>query len=305
MYEEFYGLRERPFTLLPDPAFLYPGQRHAMALSMLEYGLANGSGIMVVTGEVGAGKTTLLRHLLNQFDEQTVVGLISNTHHAFGELLEWVLLAFGLPCRGQSKAEMYQDFVAYLIEQYAQGRRTVLMVDEAQNMSARTLEELRVISNINADKDQVIQLVLAGQPELRETLRRPDLRQFAQRVGVDYHLEPFSAEETDAYIAHRLRVAGAEPALFEPAAMRFVHFQSGGVARLINALCDMALVYGYAAQCPRIGVELVHEVVRDRSRSDRLGLLNRPASTRAGHPGPSPADGGDPLSATLSGNGAG
>lgn len=272
MYERFYGFKERPFTLLPDPGFLFLSRRHAMALAMLEYGLANASGITVMTGEIGSGKTTLLRHLLNRLGADTSVGLISNTHHAFGELLEWVLLAYGLEFRGKSKAEMYRDMVDFMVGQYARGRRTLLIVDEAQNMDPPTLEELRVLSNVNADKDQVIQLVLVGQPELRGTLRRPELAQFAQRVATDYHLEPLEAGETDAYIRHRLGVAGGEPELFEPDARAFVHRQSGGVPRLINSLCDMALVYGYAAQSPRIGLELLEEVVEDRRRRDRVGL---------------------------------
>lgn len=275
MYEAFYGLREKPFTLLPDPSFLYLSKRHVMALTMLEYGLQNQAGIIVITGEIGSGKTTLVRHVLNQLGDDTVVGLISNTHAAFGELLEWVLLAFGLEFKGRSKAEMYQSFVEFMVEQYAHGRRTVLIVDEAQNMDARTLEELRVISNVNADKDQVIQLLLVGQPELRGTLRRPDLEQFAQRVSVDYHLAPFVPEETEAYISHRLQVAGGDPELFERLAKRFIHFQCRGTPRLINSLCDLSLVYGFAAQARSITVELVHEVVQDKNRSDAIGLRRR------------------------------
>ncbi len=275
MYLEFYGLREPPFTLQPDPGFLYLGKRHSMAYTLLEYGVLNRAPITVITGEIGAGKTTLLRHLLDNLEQESVtVGLISNTHRAFGNLLEWISLAYDLPFEERSEAALYRQFVDFLIREYAEGRRTVLIVDEAQNMDPATLEELRVISNVNADKDQVLQLILAGQPELRETLRRPELEQFAQRVSVDYHLSPLEPEETDAYIRHRLRVAGGDAELIEAAARRFIHHQAGGIPRLVNNLCETALVYGFAAQQKPVSAELVHEVVQDRIRNGG-GLLTR------------------------------
>jgi len=154
MYEAFYNLKEKPFTLLPDPGFLYLSKRHRMALTMLEYGLMNQAGFTVISGDIGAGKTTLIRHLLNNIDQEHTVGLISNTHRSFGELLQWVLLAFNLEHRDMDKVEMYRRFVDFIIDEYAHNRRTVLIIDEAQNMEAETLEELRMLSNINADKDQ-------------------------------------------------------------------------------------------------------------------------------------------------------
>ncbi|NNF16565.1 MAG: AAA family ATPase, partial [Gammaproteobacteria bacterium] len=170
MYEQFYKLDEKPFTLLPDPAFLYLGKKHQMALTMLQYGLANNSGFSVITGEIGSGKTTLIRRLLNEMDDDISVGLISNTHQSFGDLLQWVLMAFGLEHKGKEKVECYETFVNYVVEEYAGNKRTVLIIDEAQNLSIETLEELRMLSNINSDKNQVLQLILVGQPELRATL---------------------------------------------------------------------------------------------------------------------------------------
>ena len=266
MYETFYNLKEKPFTLLPDPGFLYLSNRHRMALTMLEYGLMNQAGFTVISGDIGAGKTTLIRHLLNNMDREHTVGLISNTHRSFGELLQWVLLAFNLEHRDMDKVEMYRRFVDFIIDEYAHNRRTVLIIDEAQNMEAETLEELRMLSNINADKDQALQVILVGQRELRETLRRPDLVQFAQRISVDYHLEPLSETDTAGYIRHRLEVAGGNPDIFTPAACNAIYHFSNGVPRLINLLCDTALVYGYAEQKQRIDAKLVADVAREKQQ---------------------------------------
>jgi general secretion pathway protein A len=266
MYETFYKLREKPFTLLPDPGFLFLSKKHRMALTLLEYGLMSQAGFTVISGDIGAGKTTLIRHLLDHMDREHTVGLISNTHCSFGELLQWILLAFNLEYANLDKVEMYRRFIDFIIDEYAHNRRVVLIVDEAQNMSAETLEELRMLSNVNADKDQALQVILVGQRELRDTLRRPDLIQFAQRISVDYHLEPLSEEETVCYIRHRLEVAGGNPLLFEEDACRAVYRYSNGVPRLINLLCDTALVYGYAEQHEQIGSVLVTDVAREKQQ---------------------------------------
>ena len=264
MYESFYGLTEKPFTLLPDPEYLFLSPKHQRALTLLQYGLMNQAGFSVICGDTGAGKTTLIRRLLSELEENTTVGLITNTHQSFGELLNWVLMAFGLDGEGKSKSQMHHMFVNFLVEQYAQNRHTVLIVDEAQNMKADTLEELRMLSNINADKDQVLQVILAGQPALRETLRRPELMQFAQRIAVDYYLEALNEQETHDYIQHRLQVAGAQQTIFTDDACSAIYQYSGGTPRLINLLCDTALVYGYAEQRKTIDAALVHDVVREQ-----------------------------------------
>jgi type II secretory pathway predicted ATPase ExeA len=266
MYESFFGFRERPFSLLPDPSFLYLGHKHRIALTMLQYGLVSNAGFTVVTGEIGSGKTTLLRQILNELGRDITVGMITNTHPSFGELLQWVLLAFGLEHRGKEKVERYESFVNFVISQYAKGKRVVLVIDEAQNLSAETLEELRMLSNINADKNQVLQLILVGQPELRSMLQLPQLKQFAQRVSVSHHLEALSAEETAQYIRHRVSVAGGDPELFTDKACALLWFHSRGVPRVINTLCDMALVYAYAAQQHTVDADLIKEVVRDRKK---------------------------------------
>lgn len=267
MYEAFYGLRNKPFSLLPDPEFLFHSKKHQMALTLLEYGLMNQASFSVITGDIGTGKTTLIRQLLNQMERDMVVGLITNTHPSFGELLQWILMAFNLECESRDKVEMYKIFMDFVIKQYAANRRTVLIVDEAQNMGPQALEELRMLSNVNSEKDQVLQVILAGQPGLRDNLRDPRLEQFAQRISVDYNLEPLNAEETREYIRHRLNIAGGSPDIFDDEACAAVFRYSGGIPRLINMLCDTALVYGYAGQAQRIDSQLVEDVARDKQQS--------------------------------------
>ncbi len=270
MYTSYYGLREKPFSLLPDPEYLYLSKQHRMALELLEYSLINQVGFCVITGDIGAGKTTLIRRLLNNVDERVSIGLLRNVGNDYSDMLRWILMAFGLKYSNKTKVELHQIFVDFIIEQYAQKRRTVLIVDEAQHMTADALEELRMLSNINADKDQVVQVILVGQKELRDTLRRPELAQFAQRIVVDYHLGPLSADDTREYIHHRIQVAGGRGGLFEDDACFDVHQFSEGIPRLINLLCDTAMVYGYAEDSRTITRKQVQDVVRERERGDLL-----------------------------------
>jgi type II secretory pathway predicted ATPase ExeA len=273
MYKSFYGLKEKPFSLLPDPAYLYLSKQHEMAMTLLEYSLENQAGFCVISGKAGTGKTTLLRRLLNQIGNDVSIGLISNTHHSFGELLRWILQAFSLEDTGKTRAQLHQIFVDYLIGQYAKNRRTMLIIDEAQNMSPDALEELRMLSNINSEKDLLLQVVLVGQSPLREILRRPELEQFAQRIAVDYHLESLSHEETRGYIHHRIMVAGGEHDLFSEDACDAVFEHCGGIPRLINLLCDYALVYAYASQAAVVTGELVEQVVREREKYGALPVF--------------------------------
>ncbi|MDA8364293.1 MAG: AAA family ATPase [Gammaproteobacteria bacterium] len=279
MYTKFYGLREKPFSLLPDPSFLYPSPKHRMALMLLEYSLMNQAGFSVITGEIGTGKTTLIRQLLGQLDRDVTVGLISNTHSSLGELLQWILMAFNLEYTGKDKITLYQTFIDFLIREYARKRRTVLIIDEAQNMAADTLEELRMLSNVNADKDQVLQVFLVGQAGLRDLLRRPDLEQFAQRISVDYHLEPLNLQETRDYVRHRLITAGGNPDLFDEPALEAVFRNTRGVPRLINLLCDTVLVFGYAEQAKLVTANLVDEAANEKRKG---GLFPQGIQT-AGH----------------------
>ena len=270
MYEAFYGLKEKPFSIQPDPDFLYFGPRHRYAYAMMEYGIANSAGFLVISGEVGCGKTTLIRHLLNNLEHSHMVGLVYNTHREISDLFGWIMLAFGLPYEGLSKVGLYDAFQRFLIEQHGLGKRVLLIVDEAQNLNADAMESLRMLSNINADKDQLLQILLVGQPELKAMLARPDLRQFAQRVAVDFHIKPLDAAEVKIYIRHRLKVAGREKPLFTPEACATIAEASHGIPRSINILCDTALVYGFAAESAYIDLALVKEVLSDKTEFGAL-----------------------------------
>jgi len=274
MYEAFYGFKEKPFSMLPDPSFLFLSKKHRAALTLLEYGLMNQVGFCILSGEPGTGKTTILRALLNRVDDNVTVGLISNTHQSFGGLLDWILSVFDLHKANLTQVEMHQIFVDFLIDEYANNRRVLLIVDEAQNMDADSLEELRMLSNVNTEKDQLLQVVLAGQPKLKENLRKPELMQFAQRIAVDYHLHSLNLTETCGYIQHRLVVAGAERDVFTPEACERIHCYSGGSPRLINLLCETALVYGFADETELVNANLVEEMVQERMEDSVVPLVN-------------------------------
>ncbi len=267
MYEAFYGLRARPFSILPDPGFLYFSRKHKVALDLLEYGLSQAAGFCVVSGPIGTGKTTLIRYLLGSAGRDIQVGLIANMHAVAGSLLPRVLYAFNLEVSAATELERLQSFSRFLEGLEADGRRAVLIVDEAQSLSPEMLEELRMLSNVNVDS-AVLQVVLVGQPALKDMLRRPELEQLAQRVVVDYELLPLEAHETAQYILHRIKVAGGEGiSMFGDDACEVVHHYSRGVPRVINVLCETALVYGFGDQKSRIDAKLIHDVAGDRQRT--------------------------------------
>ncbi|GAB3775738.1 AAA family ATPase [Ramlibacter monticola] len=264
MYEAFYGLREKPFSIQPDPDFLFMSKRHRLAFTMLEYGIQCRVGFSVICGEIGCGKTTLVRKLLATLDASVTVGLVYNTHTGIADLLEWIMLAFGQPYLAATQVERYDRFQQFLLAEYAARRRVVLIVDEAQNLNAGALESLRMLSNINADKDQLLQVILIGQPQLKQLLNRPELHQFAQRVGVDFFIPPLAAPEVALYVQHRLQVAGRQQELFSQEALGRIAQASRGVPRSINILCDTALVYGFSAEAASIDAAMVDEVLQDR-----------------------------------------
>ncbi|HVI52545.1 MAG TPA: AAA family ATPase [Candidatus Sulfotelmatobacter sp.] len=267
MYEDFYGLSGKPFSLLPDADLLYMSKKHRMAVNLLEYGMLSQAGFIVISGEVGAGKTTVIRRFLKSAGDDTTVGVITNSNKGFGKLLTWVAMAFEIDHRGRDYVKLYNRFLSFLLAQYEAGKRTVLIMDEAQNFKADVLEELRMLSNVNNEKDQLLQIVLVGQPELLDTLRRPDLRQFVQRISVHCHLDPLDAADTARYIRFRLTSLGGREDIFDDMACTAVHALTGGVPRLINLLCDVAMVYGFSEEMPEIGWRTVVDVVRDRNQN--------------------------------------
>jgi general secretion pathway protein A len=271
MYESFYGLREKPFSILPDPSFLYWADTHAKAVSMLEYGIISNAGISVITGEIGSGKTTLIRYLLNQIPADIKVGLLYNVQTGLGTMLEWVMMSLEQDVEStKSYVSLYERLQRFLIEQYAQGHRTIIIVDEAQNLDLKALEELRMMSNINVDKHHLLQIIISGQPELRERLSTPELSQFAQRVTSDFHLELLRANEVPQYINSRLFTAGASRPLFTHEACSLIYQLTKGTPRLINSLCDRCLTYGYADGAERITPEIVSLVMEDRRQFGAL-----------------------------------
>jgi Type II secretory pathway, component ExeA (predicted ATPase) len=277
MYVEFYGLTQKPFSLNPDPSFLYQSMKHQTALTLLEYGLLNQAAFSVITGEIGTGKTTLIHYLLTKMDRSSTVGLLSNTHQSFVELIQWISIVFKLDYRSKEKVELYKVLHDFLIHEYLQSRQVVLIIDEAQNMSMEALEELRMLSNINVDKNYILQIILVGQSGLRDMLRQPELKQFAQRIGVDYHLKPLDRVETHTYIFHRLKVAGGaeQRKIFTIQACDAIFSYSGGVPRLINLLCDTALVYGFAEGKSQIDAEVIDRVAHDKKQGGILPLRKK------------------------------
>jgi general secretion pathway protein A len=265
MYEAYYQLREKPFTILPDPDLIYWGRMHTMAFTMLEFGIMNNAGFTVITGEIGSGKTTLLRYLLRRINPSVTVGLISSSPQGRHELLQMILMSLEQSFDGDYPI-LFKRLQDFLYGQYANGRRTILIIDEAQNLEPEALEHLRMLSNINADKFQILQLILVGQPQLREVLMAPKLHQFAQRISSDFHLSPLDAKEVANYIAFRLEAVGSRRLLFTEEACALIAIASGGIPRMINVLCDTALVYGFAGDRKIVGQDIVREVIADKQQ---------------------------------------
>lgn len=268
MYEAFYGLNEKPFLMRPDAQYLYLSKGHQAALSMLEYVFMSQSGFAVITGDNGSGKTSLVRKLLQNNDSGLSVGLVNNTHlDSFEELLQWMLLACDIEPVDKGKVQLFKILSDHLMQKHLAGQRPIFIIDEAQNLRSEFIEQLRMLSNLNADKFDLMQLVLVGLPGLRDTLTDPMLQPFVHRVAVDCHLDPLDLEETHAYIRHRLMVAGAQHEIFSNEAVTSLWEASGGTPRVINLLCDTALLFGFAEQLTLIGDDLVQDVINDKRQS--------------------------------------
>lgn len=263
-YLEHFGLRERPFALAPDPEFIFWSPEHRGAYAMLDYGLSTRAPITLLTGEIGAGKTTLVHHFIDSLDEDVTVGMISNARPGVNDILRRVCSGLGLDVPpGTDSADLFSVIQEFLLGQHRAGKRVMLVIDEAQNLNRDALEDLRMLTNINAGRDEVLQLLLVGQPELRAIVRRPDLIQFAQRVAASYHLPKLDPAATAGYIASRIRHAGGNPGIFSRQAAELIYESTQGVPRLINQLCDLALTYAFAADAHMVKRETVAQVLED------------------------------------------
>jgi len=272
MYKELYRLHSKPFSLLPDSECLYLGSTHRTAYSLLEYGLVTEAPFMVLTGDPGTGKTSLLQKLIADTRDAYSIGFLANARYDMNYLLPWILLALGLNHTQLDPVEAQHLFAAFLAQEATRRRRVVLIVDEAKNLGTNLLEELRLLSNLNQDKTLQLQIILSGQPDLQTLLRRVDMTQFAQRVVVDYHLQPFTEEDVARYIRYRVQLSGGTRPLFSAPACTLTYRLSQGNPRLINQVCEMALTYGYAKQAPRITAKLLAQAALDRRKNRILPL---------------------------------
>ncbi len=279
MYKDYFGFKEEPFSIAPDPQFLFMSERHREALAHLIYGMKADSGFVLLTGEVGTGKTTVCRCLLGQIPERSEIAFILNPKLSVIELLATICdeLKIVYPAAPVS-VKLYVDLInRFLLDAHARGQQTILIIDEAQNLSSEVLEQIRLLTNLETDKHKLLQVIMLGQPELNRILERPEMRQLAQRVTARYHLEPLEREELEGYLSHRLAVAGVERPLFPPAAINKLYRLSGGVPRLINLLCDRALLGSYVK-----GENLVSTQTLKQAAEEVFGREGKPQSGGAG-----------------------
>ena len=278
MYTSFFGLTCNPFQLTPDPEFLYLSKDHKKALTYLTYGIAAGTGFILVTGEVGTGKTTLIRKILKDLNKEIKVARVNNTLVSSEQLIAMICDDFGIETRGKDKTRMLKDLTDFIISQYAQGYRTTLIIDEAQNLSPELLEEIRLLSNLETDKNKLLQIILAGQPELKQSLAVPKLRQLRQRISISCHIHPLDRNSTEEYIFHRLDIAGNRKAVtFLDGALDVLHNATRGIPRLINIFCDFALLAAFGEVTREISVDIVNEIAQDIDSETRYWTDIEPA----------------------------
>lgn len=282
MYERYFQLRERPFALSPDPDYLYPSRVHQEALSYLRYGIEGHAGFVVITGEIGSGKTTMLQSLLGGLDRNTAVSRIMNTLLDPRELLEAIVIDFGIDPTGLGKPMLLRKLADFLVQQRQAGRLTLLVIDEAQNLSLPALEEIRMLSNLETEKSKLIQIIMVGQPELREKLALPQLEQLRQRITVSYHLQPLDADETANYINHRLKRAAIGPSPEFPRQVTdLIHRRSRGVPRIINVIADATLLFAYGVDRRNIDLDIVSEALAELDATGVLASYQREAAEAA------------------------
>ena len=267
MYEEFFGFKEKPFNIAPDPDYLYLSHKHQNAISSLDFGLLDDAGLILFTGEIGTGKTTLVHHILRRIGADFTVAVVFNTNVDANQLLGIILQEFALNADSNSKVVAIKALTRFLIDLRSRNKRPLLIIDEAQSLSLEALEEIRLLSNLQDGSTMLLQIMLVGQPELKDKLKSPSMASLSQRIAVNYHLKPFEREETEQYIAHRLKTAGGRSDLFTDAAISMVHRMTHGIPRSINILCHAALVYGFADDLSTIDVPVLEEIMSDTQDS--------------------------------------
>ncbi|MBE0596578.1 MAG: AAA family ATPase [Desulfuromonadales bacterium] len=285
MYLKFFGLKTKPFELVPNPAFLYPSRGHQGVLDHLEYGFQARAGFILLTGEIGSGKTTLVREMLRRIGPQTDLAIIFNTRVTTGQLLAMINEEFGLPCTGRDKIALLHDLNNYLIGRCQAGRQPILIIDEAQNLTPQLLEEVRLLSNLEGDDFKLLQIVLVGQPELRRKIALPELRQLQQRIAIRCHLRPLGREEMEEYILHRLECAGNRQAVsFGEGTLDVLFRHSRGVPRLVNTFCDFLLLAAFAESTRDLTLALVEEVIGEAAEGSWAEPAKAPAEPPAAKP---------------------
>ncbi|MBI3252198.1 MAG: AAA family ATPase [Candidatus Omnitrophica bacterium] len=263
MYEQFFALKQKPFSLTSNPSFLFLSRRHKEALSSLLYGIKERVGFIEITGEIGAGKTTLCRALLNQLDEKTKTAFIFNSNLSGLQLMQTIVEDLGIEARQKNKGSLFSELNRFLIQQLGLGNNVVLIIDEAQNLSAKILEQIRMLSNLESGNEKLLQIILVGQPELRQKLELPHLRQLRQRIAIRYHIKALDKEEVPLYITHRLNQAGSNGAgpFFDADAYEEIFKYSAGIPRLINNVCDKSLLMAFVLETRSINAEIVKKSI--------------------------------------------
>jgi len=273
MYRDFFGLKERPFNVTSDPNFLFLSRVHKEALSHLLYGIRERKGFLEITGEVGSGKTTLCRALLNSLDPNTKSAFIFNSNLPGIQLLQSIIEDFGLNVQRRSKVSMLRQLNIFLMDELSKGNNVVLIIDEAQNLKPSTMEEIRMLSNLETEKEKLFQIILVGQPELNVKIDSPNLRQLKQRIAVRFHITPLEKDEVSKYINHRLSVAGSSGTIrFPEDAMEEVYKFSGGIPRIINMICDKSLLAAYVMETRTIGLPIIENSIKELQGIQTGGL---------------------------------
>jgi len=282
MYEKFYNFSEKPFNTTPDSKFFFASSKHNEALNSLIYAINERKGFVVITGEIGAGKTTISRTLLGRIDGDTKVAIITNTHITQKELIELILDDLNVDYSPGGKQKLIKQLNKFLIEQLTMNIKVVVLIDEAQNLTPKVLEEIRMLSNLETEKEKLIQIILMGQPQLKAKLHHPKLEQFKQRIAVNYHITSLTKQETQEYIKHRIKLVSQEDLqIFTPEAIEAIFAHSNGIPRIINLVCDSALLSGYIYESKTITPSIIHEVIKERElghKSDSMKDIQIPDS---------------------------